>query len=279
MILSFHPCFEADKNLIVAGRDPGHEELNAIKSADAVILPQGCRESLYKIAVRNCAHVFADYHARFKYPGKTGQAALFKKTRAPFPRTFIYPNLASFSRRTPETVPKSPLPFPFVFKFDWGGEGQSVFLIKTDSELLQALEKTKYNENSGRRGFLIQTYIPHRNRSLRVVVVNTKLISYWRVQPVAEIFGTSLVAGAHIDKESDPHLQAAACNVVSRFCIQTGINLAGFDLIFDQSKEKPVPVMLEINYFFGRAGLGGSNNFYELLVPEIAAWITGLHLP
>ena len=278
MILSFHPCFETDKNLIVAGRDPDHKELNAIKSADAVILPQGCRESLYKMAVGNCTHVFADYRARFEYPGKIGQASLFKKVNAPFPRTFVYPNLESFSRGAPGTEPKAPLPFPFVFKFDWGGEGYSVFLVKTNVELLQLLDKAKNYERSGRTGFLIQAYVPHRNRSLRVVVINRKLISYWRVQPVAEVFGTSLVSGARIDPESDPHLQAAGGEVVSRFCKQTGINLAGFDLIFDQSEDNPEPIMLEINYFFGRAGLGGSDNFYKLLIPEITAWIAALNL-
>lgn len=279
MILSFHPCFETDKNLIVAGRDPDHKELKAIESADAVILPQGCRESLYKMAVGNCTHVFADYHARFEYPGKTGQATLFKKVNAPFPRTFVYPNLESFSRGASESAPKAPLPFPFVFKFDWGGEGYSVFLVKTNSALLQLLEKTKHYERAGRVGFLVQAYIPHRNRSLRVVVINRKLISYWRVQPVAEVFGTSLATGARIDPESDPHLQAAGGEVVSWFCKQTGINLAGFDLIFDQSEDNQEPILLEINYFFGRAGLGGSDNFYKLLIPEITAWIAALKLP
>jgi ribosomal protein S6--L-glutamate ligase len=278
MILSFHPCFEADTNIIVAGRDPGRAELSAIRSAGAVILPQGCRESLFKMAVENCAHVFPDYHARFEHPGKTGQATLFNKVSAPFPQTFVYPNLASFSREAPEPAPTAPLPFPFVFKFDWGGEGQSVFLVKNAPELSQLLEITKQNECSGRTGFLIQAFIPHCNRSLRVVVINRKQTSYWRVQPEAAVFGTSLTSGARIDRETDPHLQAAAGQVVSRFCRQTGVNLAGFDLIFDPSEEEPKPVMLEINYFFGRTGLGGSDCFYNLLIPEIAAWIAGLKL-
>ncbi len=73
MILSFHPCFEADKNIICAGRDPGADEMAAIKAADAVILPQGCRKSLYEMATENCPLVFPDYSARFKYPGKINQ--------------------------------------------------------------------------------------------------------------------------------------------------------------------------------------------------------------
>ena len=73
MILSFHPCFEADINIICAGREPDHNDSAAMRSAAAVILPQGCREALYRMAKQNCAHVFPNYDARFEYPGKTGQ--------------------------------------------------------------------------------------------------------------------------------------------------------------------------------------------------------------
>jgi len=80
MILSFHPCFEADKNILCAGRDPDLDDLAAIKLADAVILPQGCKKSLYEMAEQNCEHVFPDYKARFSFPGKTGQIKLFQET-------------------------------------------------------------------------------------------------------------------------------------------------------------------------------------------------------
>ena len=79
MILSFHPCFNGDKNIICAGRAPTEDDLNLIRSADAVILPQGCNESLYKLAKKNCKSVFPNYDARFKYPGKIGQIELFNK--------------------------------------------------------------------------------------------------------------------------------------------------------------------------------------------------------
>ena len=66
MILSFHPCFDADRNIICAGRDPDEKDLAAIRAADAVILPQGCREALYLLVRQNCPHVFPDYDARFQ---------------------------------------------------------------------------------------------------------------------------------------------------------------------------------------------------------------------
>lgn len=273
MILSFHPCFDADANIIVAGRDPGPEDLEAIRSASAVILPQGCRESLYRMAVENCAHVFPDYSLRFAYPGKTGQAALFQKQNVPFPKTLIYTNLDDFSRQQTPDGESLPMPPPFVFKFDWGGEGQTVYLVKSHKELVDKLYQAAEFEKSGLTGFILQTYIPHGRRSLRVAVINQRLISYWRVQPGRDSFGTSVAAGADIDHDADEDLQQLGREKTRSLCAQTGINLAGFDIIFDTAAPRPAPLFLEINYFFGRTGLGGSEAFYQLLIPEIEAWL------
>jgi ribosomal protein S6--L-glutamate ligase len=43
-------------------------------------------------------------------------------------------------------------------------------------------------------------------------------------------------------------------------------------------KKDPRPLFLEINYFFGRAGLGGSERFYDMLQTEIDNWLAGLGL-
>jgi ribosomal protein S6--L-glutamate ligase len=37
-------------------------------------------------------------------------------------------------------------------------------------------------------------------------------------------------------------------------------------------------MFLEINYFFGRTGLGGSKRFYRLLEAAIDSWLAGLGL-
>ena len=273
MILSFHPCFTADDNLLVAGRDPGPAELAAIRSAAAVILPQGCRESLYHMAVEHCAHVFPDYRARFDYPGKTGQAALFKKVNAPFPPTEVYRSLADFFRQHPPGDDVPPRPYPFVFKFDWGGEGQTVSLIGSPQDLARQLDSAAAFEKTGRAGFVLQTYVPHDSRALRVAVINRRLVSYWRVQPSRQAFDTSLASGARIDPDSDPDLQSLGKEAVRKVCARTGINLAGFDVIFDPSAPRPAPILLEINHFFGRTGLGGSEAYYRMLAAEIEAWL------
>ncbi len=87
MILSYHPCFEADRNLLCAGREPDADDLTAIKSADAVILPQGCYQSLYEMARNTCSHVFPNIDATFKYHGTRSQAKLCQEQDITHPET------------------------------------------------------------------------------------------------------------------------------------------------------------------------------------------------
>jgi len=117
-----------------------------------------------------------------------------------------------------------------------------------------------------------QEYIPSQNRDLRVAVIGQKMISYWRVQKDTEKFCSNLSKGAVIDRDSDPDLQAKGIDAVRAFCEKTGINLAGFDLLFSHDE----PLFIEINYFFGRQGLGGSERFYDILTQEIGKWINSL---
>jgi ribosomal protein S6--L-glutamate ligase len=278
MILSFHPCYAADTNIICAGRQPDEKDLSAIRKADAVVLPQGCREALYHMARQNCPHVFPDYDARFKYPGKTGQAKLFQALKAPHPRTWVFKDTAHFSG---EGAAATDAGFPLVFKLDWGGEGEAVFLLRSNADLLQALSRAKAYERSGQRGFVLQTVVSGSNRTLRVAVIGQTQKAYWRIQDNPLVFGTSVAKGARLDFQSDPDLRRKGLIQAINFCQQAQINLAGLDLIFDTSgemKKGPQPLFLEINYFFGRTGLGGSERFYVMLQAEIDNWLAGLGL-
>ncbi|MEW5908482.1 MAG: glutathione synthase [Thermodesulfobacteriota bacterium] len=272
MILSFHPNFNADKNISCAGREPGGKELDAILQAGAVILPQGCPESLYQMARSNCRHVFPNYDVRYQYPGKTGQIRLFQETRAPHPASRIF-NFINEGRR--EYLNGTlPFRFPFVFKRDWGGEGEGVFLADSPSVFENIM---KYHEGFEKNHlpFILQEYIPCRNRSLRVVVIHQSVISYWRVQKDSDRFLSNLSAGGVLDSLSDPDCRQTGTAVVVHFCQKTGINLAGFDLIFPES-DPSQPLFLEINYYFGRKGLGGSLRYYEILEKEIQSWIQSI---
>jgi ribosomal protein S6--L-glutamate ligase len=273
MIVSFHPMFEADKNIICAGREPDADDLAAVKAAEAVILPQGCRQSLYEMAKDNCRHVFPDYEIRFKYPGKIGQMRLFQESGTAHPHAETYRSLDDFRQQYGDDPKDTAFELPCVFKFDWGGEGETVFLINTRQDFKKVLQKVADFERSGQKGFLLQEYVPTEGRTLRVAVIGRTLTSYWRIQEKADAFLSSVSRGARIDKVLEPERQNVAKALVKNLCKKTGINLAGFDVIFAPVTEYIKPLMLEINYFFGRRGLGGSDAFYEILKREIHNWL------
>lgn len=278
MILSYHPCFEADRNRLCAGRKPGTDDLSAMLAADAIILPQGCHESLYTMARSNCKHVFPNFDAKFKYKGKIGQIQLFQKTNTAYPRTETYLNMNALSIHYGGSPKKPIFDFPFVFKFDWGGDGDHVYLVQSVENFSKVLQIAKKYETSGQKGFIIQEYIPANKRSLRVVVIGQTIVSYWRVQRNTDHFLSNVAKGAMIDYDTEPDLQKTAIKSVKNFCSQTRINLAGFDILFSSQAKVKTPLFLEINYFFGRQGLGGSEKFYDLLIKEIMKWIESLGL-
>jgi ribosomal protein S6--L-glutamate ligase len=278
MILSYHPCFEADKNRLCAGRKPGTDDLAAMLAAEAIILPQGCRESLYTMARRNCKHVFPNFDAKFKYKGKIGQIQLFQKTNTAHPKTETHLNMDAFSIHYGGSPKKPIFDFPFVFKFNWGGDGDHVYLVQSVENFSKLLQIARKYENSGQKGFIIQEYIPANKRSLRVVVIGQTIVSYWRVQRDTDHFLSNVSKGAMIDYDTEPDLQKTAIKSVKNFCSQTRINLAGFDILFSSQAKLKIPLFLEINYFFGRKGLGGSEKFYDILTKEIMKWIESLGL-
>jgi ribosomal protein S6--L-glutamate ligase len=273
MIVSFHSIFEADKNIICAGREPDAADLAAIKAAQAVILSQGCCRALYEAARANCPNVFPNFDAKFKYPGKIGQIKLFRKINICHPATEIFPDIASFQTQYVQAPNPLPWQYPIVFKLDWGGEGDTVYLVNSTEDLQKKLKQTAQFEKSGQPGFLLQEYVPSNNKTLRVVVIGQRLISYWRIQQNTHDFHASLSKGAVLDSKAQPELQQKAVAVVKQVCQKTGINLAGFDVIFSSEFDDPEPMLLEINYFFGRKGLGGSEAYYKILQEEIRTWL------
>jgi ribosomal protein S6--L-glutamate ligase len=125
---------------------------------------------------------------------------------------------------------------------------------------------------------LIQEYIPNRNKTLRVARIGRQYIAYWRVLQNQTGFLANLSKGATIDFDSDPDLQNNAIRIIKGLCKKTGINLAGFDAIVSTDQKDRPPLLLEINYFFGRKGLGGSEAYYKILQAEIRLWLKSLGL-
>ena len=273
MILSFHPCIHADLNAIVAGRAPGTEEELMIKRADAIVLPQGVRQDLYNLCRKYADRVFPNYDPRFQNPGKIGDVLLFRTTAMNYPETYLFPNVSDFHSHFPAGEDRFPFIFPFVLKGNFGGEGRMVYRIDNPRELQTILEQLRAMENSGTQGFIVQQWIEHGGRAVRVVVLHDRLISYWRVQRDPQQFLTNLSAGGTMDLTSDRQLLEKAEDVVLRFCNQTGVNLAGIDLIFDQNDKSKQPLLLEINYWFGRRFFGSSEAYYSELKKAVKRWL------
>lgn len=273
MILSYHPCYVGDENRLCAGRDPDDADASAMKRADAVILPQGCRQALFEMAAAHCRHFFPDYTRRFTFPGKIGQTALFRQHGAPHPDTVTFESMEDAYQHKKSGHATPPFGYPFVFKFTWSGEGENVWLVNNRMEFEQLIEKAASFENTGQKGFLLQRYVHTGGRSLRVVVIGETCRSYWRIQPDPARFGTQSAQGGIIDHRADMDLQKCAKDAVMDFCRKTGINLAGFDIVYDAAARNRQPLFLEINYYFGRRGLGGSEAFYALLCREIDGWL------
>jgi ribosomal protein S6--L-glutamate ligase len=269
MILSFHPCFVADAQIILADRPLGAEDRRVIRNADAIILPQSCPLPLHKACTNSEAHVFPDYKLRFRYPGKVGQSILFEKLRIPHPATKRWPSVKRFRDYLKEES-ATPHEMPFFLKADKSHEGDGVLFVTDRNSLETALARW---EKAGSEGFISQELIPCRGSALRAVVLHKKIITYWKRSDPSQGVIATVSHGSRVDKKWKPDLQEKGRAQAQWISEETGINLAAFDFVFDLDHPDPQPYILEINYYFGRKGLSGSLRYYRLLLKAIREWL------
>ena len=277
MILSFHPCFDTDVQIILGDRRLDSTIRESIQKATAIILPQACAQDLYQLCATSDAPLFPNYEARIKYPGKIGQSLLFGDFGLPYPETFSWATVGEFKKThyEPETLP---LDLPFLIKEDMSHEGEGVFLIENRTALKEALDNLALRERSDLKGFVTQEYVPCGGNVLRAVVIGKRVITYWKrpSKPGQEI--TTISRGAIIDHDWQPDLQEKGKVHALLLSDKTGINLAAIDFVFPLAEKDPDPLILEINYYFGRRGLGGSENYYSLLYEAVQEWLSEIGL-
>ncbi len=267
MILSFHPCFVADAQIILADRRLSAEDRRLIQSADAIILPQTCSLALYKACSKSEAYVFPDYELRFKYPGKVGQSSLFESLEIPHPATERWPSVKKF-REYLKAENRPPHEIPFFIKADKSHEGDGIFFVTDKKSLDTALARL---EKTGSDSFISQKLIHCQGNVLRTVVLHKRIITYWKREDHGII--STVSHGARVDRKWKPALQEKGRAQARWICEKAGINLAAFDLVFNLDHPDPQPFILEINYYFGRKGLGGSLRYYRLLLKAIQEWL------
>jgi ribosomal protein S6--L-glutamate ligase len=272
MILSFHPCFDTDVQIILGDRRLDSTIRESIRQATAIILPQACTQDLYKICANSNARMFPNYYARIKYPGKIGQSVMFREFDIPHPETFSWETTGEFKNAHPDLKALTP-EIPFLIKEDSRHEAEGLFLIENEKALKQALDKLALWERSGSTGFVTQAYVPCGGNVLRAVVMGTQIITYWKRpgKPGQEI--TTISRGATIDHDWQSDLQEKGKVQARLLSEKAGINLAAIDFVFPLAEKDPKPLILEINYYFGRRGLGGTENYYRLLYDAIQDWL------
>ncbi|UCG81344.1 MAG: hypothetical protein JSV60_03445 [Desulfobacterales bacterium] len=277
MILSFHPRVKGDVNLrLTINKLFSDKETRLIASARATVVTQSIKAHQYGFCRRHCVNLFPNYTSRFGFEGKYGNIHLFRRFLAPHPETSCYESVEHFKQRHFEK--KEPLmPFPFVLKGDRGGGGWAVFLIENEDNLITQLEVLADKYLHPTRRFIAQAFVPHRGRDLRVVVIGRTTKAYWRCQYKPGEFRNNVGRGAVINHDLDPDLRDEGIRCVRNFCSKTGINLAAFDVLFDRSQRTPKALLSEINFLFGRKGIGGSPRFYDLLNKAVGQWIGELN--
>ncbi len=272
MILSFHPCFDADVNVVLGSRSLNAADLDLIKRADAIILPQGRPQDLFNACLTSGAHLFPNYEVRFKYPGKMGQSLLFEDLGCSCPETFRWSEVRQFKETCPD-IENIPHELPFLIKDDKSHEAEGVFLVEDRQSLSSALDFLSLRERSGFSGFVTQAYVPSGGNVLRAVIIGRNIITYWKRPAKPGQIITTISKGAMIDHQWRPDLQEKGRAEFQTLAGKTGIDLAAVDFVFPLSKKDPEPFFLEINYYFGRRGLGGSEKYYQLIHQAIREWM------
>lgn len=272
MILSFHPCIDAHVQVILGVRTLDSSDLKWVRKADAIILPQACQQDLYEACSGYGARVFPNYEKRFKYPGKIGQSLLFGDLDLPHPETFCWGTVRDFEEAYPGWDPL-PHALPFLVKKDRGHEAEGVFLVEDRNSLKETLDHLALGQGSGLYGFVSQAYIPSDGNVLRAVITGKRIITYWKRpdRPGKNI--TTISRGSIIDHDWRPDLQEKGKAHAMALAQGTAINLAAIDFVFSMAEKDPEPLFLEINYYFGRRGLGGTENYYRLLYEAVRDWL------
>ncbi len=268
MIVSFHPRIKGDKRLpmtrealmgLLGGPDAGRFR--------GAVVSQAVRGWQYWLLRQAGLRLFPNYDYRFGLEGKWGNARFFERFGLNHPKTWLFAGIEGLRS-------SKGLKFPLVVKAHWGGGGQGVFLARSPGELDAALEGVAGYMRGAQGPVVAQEFLDSAGRDMRVVAIGDRAYAYWRRQEREGEFRNNLAMGARIDREGEPRLLKRGIAAVRDAVARTGVNLAGFDLIFPRGSDEPM--FLEINYCFGRKGLGGSVPFFRVLEHAVSRWAGGL---
>lgn len=277
VIVNYHPGLRADVNLLLVSRRPlGRADYLAVAGAAAVLLPQVCRPDLYAlVASLNKPH-FPRPAVHLSLDGKVGNHLLFKHLGLPQPRTLVFEDLEQAARAWREgRVAAAGIAPPLVAKGAGGGQGRNVFLVESPEELLGLAGRLETHCFQGPSGLVLQERVAIPGRDARVVVVGRQVDSFWRLVPQEGAFFTSLSQGGIIDRSRWPGEMAQAVALVRRLQEMAGLDMAGVDVLVPEGGP---PMLLEINFYFGRNAHGGTAGLRRVHLMAARQWLEGLGL-
>jgi ribosomal protein S6--L-glutamate ligase len=258
--VSFHPDIITEENLALFEPVESTGVRDLLKEAAGVILPTYVPPWRYRAIVRCARNWFPRLDTRFNYRGKIKQILLFRRLGVRHPDSLLFDDPVSLKQRIDRCG--SPWGYPLVLKGDTGGGGSRVYPVYAPDELLPRLEKLPRNEPA-----LVQKWVDHGGRDLRVVVYGDRAVSYFRVGDGG--FYNNVCRGGYIDSDLAPDLQRKGVEAVMSFCRHAEIDIAGFDLMFP---DEGAPVFVEINFHFGRKGLGGNAGHRGWMLQAVDGW-------
>ena len=275
-ILSYHPGIVAQENLLlVSQRALGPADRRAVEGAAAVILPQACRADLWWLVSCLGKSHFPRPAVHLTLDGKVGNHRLFSRLGLPQPRALEFPGLDQAGEAWRQGALKAAgMRPPVVVKGAGGGEGRNVFLAGGLRELKGLAGRLETACRQGPAGLLVQELVPNGGRDLRVVLVGEQALAYWRLGQEGE-FRCNLSQGGQVERGLWPEDMARGVALAKKLQERAGLDLAGVDVLVPPGGD---PLLLEINFYFGRQALGGLASLRRLLLQALRRWLQGLGL-
>ena len=269
-IVSYHPGLEADINLVLVSQRPlDDHDREVAGQAAAILLPQVCRADLFALAQDSGAPFFPNPAVHLTLDGKVGNHRLFRDLGLPHPPTVEFDDLTSAARAWEEGQAEvAALGAPLVAKGAGGGMGENVFLVRDPAELRGLAGRLETYCHRGPSGLVLQRFLPG-GVDMRVVLMHDQAQVYWRKAAEKE-FRANLSQGGSFSTKGPSTERQTALELARRLQKVAGLDLAGVDVMITAEGE---PLLVEINFFFGRHALGGSEKFLRSYLEAVRRWL------
>ncbi len=174
-----------------------------------VLLPSNVSPWVYRSITQHSKNWFPRLEARFNFQGKTRQVHLFHRMGVRHPDSLVFK--APLRLQDYLSEHGSPWGYPIVLKGDLGGGGETVFAIYGQEDVPKYLLDLPQD-----KPLLIQKWVEHGGKDLRVVIYGDQAVSYFRVG--GGQFYNNICRGGKLDKGGWPELQQKGVSAVRSFC-------------------------------------------------------------